>query len=147
MESMEAPIRAMTAADAARVAELAGQLGYPSTAEDVERRFGELAGRDSDAVLVAVDDGTVIGWIHVCRVASLAASDVALIGGLVVDEDRRSDRIGAALLAAAEAWARDRGAGKITVASRITREGAHRFYLREGYELTKTSHVFAKSLV
>ena len=35
----------------------------------------------------------------------------------------------------------------MTVSSRVTREGAHRFYLREGYELTKTSHVFAKPLV
>jgi hypothetical protein len=35
----------------------------------------------------------------------------------------------------------------MTVSSRVTREGAHRFYLREGYELSKTSHVFAKPLV
>jgi hypothetical protein len=35
----------------------------------------------------------------------------------------------------------------MTVSSRVTREGAHRFYVREGYELSKTSHVFAKPLV
>jgi hypothetical protein len=33
---------------------------------------------------------------------------------------------------------------KMLVRSRVTREQAHRFYLREGYELTKTSAVFSK---
>jgi hypothetical protein len=35
----------------------------------------------------------------------------------------------------------------MTVASRIARERAHRFYEREGYERSKTSHIFTKSLV
>jgi hypothetical protein len=32
------------------------------------------------------------------------------------------------------------------VRSRITREAAHRFYLREGYTIEKTSLVFSKQL-
>jgi GNAT superfamily N-acetyltransferase len=137
----------MTAADVAQVAELAGQLGYPSAAVEIEHRFGELAARTTEAVLVAADGGEVIGWIHVSRVASLAVSDTALIGGLVVDEAHRSERVGAALLQAAEAWAREHGARTMTVSSRIARERAHRFYRREGYALLKTSHVFTRSLV
>jgi predicted N-acetyltransferase YhbS len=137
----------MTAADAPRVAELATQLGYPSTAADVEHRFGQLAASDSDAVLVAEREDAVIGWIHVSRVPSLAVSDTALIGGLVVDEKHRSGRVGAALLQAAEAWAVAQGARTMTISSRIARERAHRFYLRVGYEHLKTSHIFSKSLV
>jgi GNAT superfamily N-acetyltransferase len=137
----------MSAADVPVVAELAGQLGYPSSAADIEHRFRALAARDADAVLVAADGPAVIGWIHVSLVASLAVSDTALIGGLVVDEAHRSERIGAALVEAAEGWARDQGATMITVSSRVTRERAHRFYLREGYAHLKTSHILSKSLV
>jgi GNAT superfamily N-acetyltransferase len=138
----------MADGDIPRAAELATQLGYPSTADQVALRFAALRERSTEAVLVAADAGDrVIGWIHVGRVFSLAVSESALIGGLVVDEAHRSERVGAELLAAAEAWARDHGVRTMTVSSRVTREGAHRFYLREGYELSKTSHVFAKPLV
>jgi GNAT superfamily N-acetyltransferase len=134
--------------DAPRAAELATQLGYPSSADEVAARFAEIEARPHDAVLVATDDAdAVIGWIHVVRVASLAVSDTALIGGLVVDEAHRSAGIGAELVAAAEAWAREHGARVITVSSRTTRERAHRFYENLGYEESKRSHVFAKPLV
>lgn len=141
-------IRPMVAADIPRAADLATQLGYPSTAEEVARRFAELRERTTDAVLVAADaEDRAIGWIHVARIGSLAVSDTALIGGMVVDEAHRSAGIGADLLAAAEAWAREHGARTMTVSSRVTRESAHRFYHRAGYELWKTSHVFARTLV
>jgi GNAT superfamily N-acetyltransferase len=142
-----AAIRPMAAEDVPLVAELAGQLGYPSSADEVADRFDELSGRSTDTILVAAVGNRVIGWIHVSRIASLAVSDSALIGGLVVDEGHRSDGIGTLLLEAAETWAREHGARTMTVSSRVTREGAHRFYLREGYGLSKTSHVFAKPLV
>ena len=45
------------------------------------------------------------------------------------------------------AAARDHGCARMTVRSRVARERAHRFYLREGYVLEKTSHVFRKPLV
>ncbi len=141
-------IRPMLEADARRVAELATQLGYPSSVHEVLERFTDLAGKPENAVLVATDARDApIGWIHVTVVASLAVSDTALIGGLVVDDAQRSAGVGAALVAAGEAWAREHGARTMTVSSRIAREEAHRFYRREGYSLSKTSHNFVKSLV
>ena len=85
--------------------------------------------------------------MHVALVTSLESGLRANIGGLVVDEAHRSSGVGAELLAAAEAWARERAATKMVVRSRVTREGAHRFYEREGYVLVKTSHVFEKPIV
>ena len=70
----------------------------------------------------------------------------SLIVGLVIVEGHRSAGIGAALLAAAEAWARARGCKRLVVATRITRERAHRFYAREGYEVSKTSYFLTKAL-
>jgi GNAT superfamily N-acetyltransferase len=143
-----ARIRPMTAADAPLVAELTTQLGYPSTAPETAERLALLAASpDLHAVLVAEADGRAIGWVHVELDASLVSGTKANIGGLVVDEAHRSGRIGAELLAAAEAWARERGVTRMIVRSRVTRERAHRFYEREGYELVKTSHVFEKPLV
>jgi GNAT superfamily N-acetyltransferase len=139
----------MRATDTDRVAELATQLGYPSTSDDIAARFKELEARPAEhAILVATDAAdTPIAWIHVARIRSLVESEVAMIGGLVVGEGSRSSGVGAALVAAAEAWARERGARTMSVRSRTERERAHRFYEREGYVQIKLSHVFHKPLV
>jgi GNAT superfamily N-acetyltransferase len=138
-------IRPMTAADAPLVADLTTQLGYPTSADETASRLAALDG--PHAALVAEEDGRAVGWIHVALVTSLVSRLTADIGGLVVDDASRSSGIGAELLAAAETWARERGASRMVVRSRIARERAHRFYEREGYALIKTSHVFEKSLV
>jgi GNAT superfamily N-acetyltransferase len=135
-------------ADAAILADLAGQLGYPTTEAELAERLRRVLGSANDAVLVAVTDGDrPIGWVHVGRELLLEATDTASLQGLVVDEAHRSGGVGAELLAAAEDWARANGCTRMTVRSRVARERAHRFYEREGYLLEKTSHVFRKSLV
>jgi GNAT superfamily N-acetyltransferase len=50
---------------------------------------------------------------------------------LAVDPERRSQGIGKALLDAAKAWARERGATHMELDSAETRADAHRFYERE----------------
>jgi GNAT superfamily N-acetyltransferase len=141
-------IRPMTAADASLVADLTTQLGYPtSPVETAERLSALLARPDDHAALVAEEGSRAVGWVHVAIYTSLESGRVATIGGLVVDEGHRSGGIGAELLAAAEEWARENGAAKMVVRSRVSRERAHRFYEREGYVLVKTSHVFEKRLV
>ena len=109
-------LRPMVAADAAIVADLATQLGYPSSPDQVGTRFEELRRREDDEVLVATDaEDTPIGWVHVARVAALESGPMALIGGLVVDDAHRSSGVGGELLAAAEAWARRHGAATMVV--------------------------------
>ena len=141
-------IRPMTPADAPIVADLTTQLGYPASPEETEDRIAALTARPEEhAALVADDDGRAVGWVHVRLLTSLESGRKADIGGLVVDDDHRGAGIGAELLAAAEAWAHERGVTTMVVRSRIARERAHRFYEREGYALVKTSHVFEKPLV
>lgn len=141
-------IRRMTAADADRAADLTTQLGYPVDTPTFRARLAEVRASHADEILVATDaEDAAIGWIHVARLALLEASDMACINGLVVDEKHRSDGIGSALVAAAEAWARDHGATAIMVRSRSARVRAHQFYERIGYVEVKRSHVFSKSLV
>ena len=130
------------------MAVLTTQLGYPVEADELAPRLDEVQARTDDGLFVATDaDGEVVGWIHVARIALLEASGMALINGLVVDEEARSAGIGTELVAAAERWAREHGATTIMVRSRSTRQRAHRFYERIGYAEVKRSHVFERPLV
>ena len=70
----------------------------------------------------------------------------AELAGLVVDDAVRGAGVGAALLNAAEAWARSEGFATMRVRSNVVRERAHRFYEREGYERIKAQAVFRKAL-
>jgi GNAT superfamily N-acetyltransferase len=97
-------------------------------------------------VFVACVGDAVVGWVDVAITLRLQSQPFALIGGLVVKEGLRGQRIGKRLCEEAEAWSRAQGVGVIRVTSRSTREDAHRFYLRNGYTDVKTSRVFEKKL-
>jgi GNAT superfamily N-acetyltransferase len=140
-------IRRVRVEDAAEVAELSGQLGYPATAEEIRGRIVALARSDaSQAVFVACRGEEIVGWIDVSLTFHLQTPPFALIGGLVVKDGVRGLRIGKRLLDEAEAWSREQGVTLVRVTSRSTREDAHRFYLREGYTDVKLSRVFEKVL-
>jgi len=137
----------MKRGDAAVVAELAGQLGYSRELREVADWIEGLGARgDRQAAFVACVDDTVVGWIEVSLENRLQTPSFVLIGGLVVKDGMRGEGIGRRLCEEAEQWARERGTSKIRVTSRSTRPDAHRFYLRDGYEVVKTSLVFEKKL-
>ena len=140
-------IRSATDADAPILADLCGQLGYPSETEEIAHRLAALRGQANDAVLVAEDEGRVVALMHVLGAQHLVVAPFAEVGGLVVDAAWRGRGVGAALLAAAEAWAAERGFELMRVRSNVIREDAHRFYERHGYTNTKRQIVFAKRLV
>jgi GNAT superfamily N-acetyltransferase len=132
--------------DATALASLAAELGYPTGPEELLGRLAALHPTDA-AVIVSTDAADVpTGWCHVEMRRTLVEPQSALIVGLVIGEGHRSAGIGAELLAAAEAWARARGCRRLVVATRITRERAHRFYAREGYVVNKTSYFLTKVL-
>jgi len=132
--------------DAPALAALAGELGYPTSAEALVGRLAALHPTDAAVMVSTGSDDVPIGWCHVEMRRTLVEPVSALIVGLVIGEGHRSAGIGAALLAAAEAWARARGCSRLVVATRITRERAHRFYARQGYEVSKTSYFLTKVL-
>jgi GNAT superfamily N-acetyltransferase len=85
-------------------------------------------------VLVAEDaDGKFVGLCTAYQdIHSVRFGYRAWVEDLAVDPERRSQGIGAALLAAARAWARERGAVHLELDSAEARTDAHRFYEREG---------------
>lgn len=138
--------RPATLADASALADLATQLGYPSSAGEMERRLAAALPGADEAVLVAEENGVVIGWIHVLSTRSLVAGPEAEIHGLVVDAGRRGRGVGARLLEAAERWASEKGLGSVRVRTNVVREDAYRFYVRAGYRVSKRQAVFTKPL-
>jgi predicted N-acetyltransferase YhbS len=140
-------VRMIATEDAAAVAELSVQLGYQASPTEIEERITALlSNTENQIALVACADGVVVGWIEASIVRHLQSAPHALIGGLVVKDGVRGLGVGKRLCAEMEAWTRNKGLTVVRVTSRSTREGAHRFYLREGYRQTKTSAVFEKIL-
>jgi GNAT superfamily N-acetyltransferase len=140
-------IRPATTGDGEAIADLAIQLGYPTSAEQAGARLRNLEASSEHGVYVAEDDmGKVVGWVHVFGAHRLIVAPFAEVGGLVVDSARRSEGIGKALLQAAETWARANGYQEMRIRSNTIRSAAHQFYTRLGYETNKTQHVLLKTL-
>jgi GNAT superfamily N-acetyltransferase len=134
-------------ADAERVAELSGQLGYPTPVKVMKLRLRDAL-KDKDGACFIADSKAagLIGWIHVTTTPLLEVERRAEVNGLVVEATARSHGAGAWLLAAAEKWARGKRCKSMSVRSNVLRERAHGFYLRHGYEHYKTQKTFRKGL-
>ena len=139
-------LRRLQIDDAPAAAALAGQLGYPTDAAQMEQRLALVAGSETDGLVGVFDGGGMLGWIHVQERRTLERDPYAEICALVGDEAARGSGIGAALVEEAERWAAARGLGTIHVRSNVLRERAHRFYERRGYVREKTAHAFTKAV-
>ena len=144
--SLQPAIRRASAADAANLARLSDQLGYPATAEDCARRLLEIDRNSEHVVFVAAACDVVIGWVHALIGHSLVADTTAEVAGLVVDQAYRSQRVGRVLMEQVERWAQEQGCVAVRLRSNVVRSRAHAFYQNLGYELTKTSKTFSKRL-
>ena len=120
-------IRPMTIEDMPAAHALLAQLGYVLDMQEVRRRFDAVTLSEQHAVMVGQrargERWRTIALVHVyCR------------GG----------GVGKAMMAAAEAWAADRGFTSVALASHISRSGAHAFYQALGYRVEATSHLMRK---
>jgi ribosomal protein S18 acetylase RimI-like enzyme len=140
-------IRRARASDAATVAELSGQLGYPTPAKKMAKRLKSVL-KDQDAACFVAEtkEQGVVGWVHVSTTPLIEVERRAEVNGLVVDEAVRSHGAGWLLLDAAEKWANKQRCKGMSVRSNVLRERAHSFYLRHGYEHYKTQKAFRKNL-
>lgn len=140
-------IRRARQADAVRIAELSGQLGYPTTARAMAGRLKvALRERDGACFVAETKEEGVVGWVHVSVTPLLEVERRAEVNGLVVDEKVRSLGAGWSLMQAAEEWARKKRCKGMSVRSNVLRERAHGFYLRHGYKHYKTQKAFRKEL-
>jgi len=123
-----------------------GDVWSDETRPAYEAAFARIAASPDIALFVAEKEGAVVGAFQVCAIPGIAGrgSTRVKVEGVQVRRDLRSAGIGAAMMAAAEAWAQERGAAFLELTSNATRTDAHRFYARLGY---KQSHLgFKKKL-
>jgi GNAT superfamily N-acetyltransferase len=84
------------------------------------------------AMLVAEESGALVGFCTAyMTLESVRFGRRCWVEELAVHPDRRSEGIGARLLADARAWAAERGATHLKLDSSVDRIDAHRFYERE----------------
>jgi GNAT superfamily N-acetyltransferase len=142
-----ATIRRAAPADAARLAALSEQLGYPASQEEIEARLAIILADPGHALLVAESpENGVAGWVHGFIRPLLVEGRHVEVGGLVVEESARGRGVGETLMEAIEDWARGRGCKYVYLRSNVIRQDAHRFYERIGYEILKTSLTMRKEI-
>lgn len=142
---MNLTIRRMSEVDAEAVAQLLGELGYPSGADAVRGRLRAIDPADFVVVAVSAAD-VVIGFIHGRISRTLEAEARVLIVALVVSSQARGAGVGRRLIAEFERWAATTDAEAIVVRSNTARGEAHDFYPAAGYEKVKTQAVYLKRL-
>jgi GNAT superfamily N-acetyltransferase len=137
-------IRPAADRDVESIARLMGELGYPTTPQQVIARMARVAGDDRYAAFVAEVDGAVAGFLGLQTGWAYEHDDpFARIIALVVDARVRRRGVGARLVEFAETWARERGAHRLMLNTNVRREDAHRFYESVGFSRTGYRYALA----
>jgi len=139
-------IRCARTYDAAAIAALCGELGYPASRQQVVARLAAIESAASKVFVAENGNGEVVAWLHVGFCAHLVAEDEAEIFGLVVAANMRGQGIGRALVERAIVWSKELGCTRLRVRSRAERTRAHRFHEREGFVEIKTQRVFVRRI-
>lgn len=133
--------------DAAEIACLAAELGYPVAVDVLRANLAAMLASPRHLILVVpAGDGNLLGWIGVERRLSLESGEAIEISGLVVGLAARRLGVGRALVAAAEAWAMEQGFASIRVRSNVARAESRSFYRSLGFRLRKSQHVYDKEI-
>jgi GNAT superfamily N-acetyltransferase len=129
--------RVATPQDAPAIADLLGQLGYPTSAESVPARLAALNAQGGVVIVAVAEQARVVGFASGARHATIHADgEVAYVTALVTDAKARRQGVGRALLAALEQWALMHGCSRLSVTSAEHRADAHAFYPRCGFPYT-----------
>ncbi len=139
-------VRPARADDAGAIARLSAELGYPAAPEDTVSRLTALLADERQLVVVAEDDGNVVGWLQATAGLVLESGFRVEIVGLVVAAAARRRGVGRELVHRAETWAVGVGARVLVVRSNIARTESHRFYPALGFTAAKTQHVYRRIL-
>jgi GNAT superfamily N-acetyltransferase len=142
---MRLAVRAATEADLPRLLDLLGQIDESmyTQRQDAGQAarlsvFRRIAADPLQHLLVADDDGRIVGTVHLIVIPHLSRSckPSGLLESMVVDEAYRRKGVGAALLREVQRLAREAGCYKLALSSNLARRGAHRFYSRLGWKRT-----------
>lgn len=124
-------------ADAAAIADLLAELGYPAEAARVERRLERIAADPGSRLFVAEVNGEIAGLGGLHMLPLVEHDELGcMLTAMVVRADHRRQGVGAELVGAVEREARSRGCSRLVLGSADRREDAHAFYESLGFEAT-----------
>lgn len=142
---MQAPpplVRVARPADAAALADLSTQLGYPSGEAQVRERL-RLLDDPERTLLVAESGGRVVGFVDVHVQRTVEEDPYGEVGGLAVAQGHRGSGVGKALIDAAAAWSRELGLARLWIRANLARgAAAHGFYEHAGCRTVKDQRVY-----
>lgn len=127
--------------DAPLLARLCSQFGYTVSASSVLESVDRIIHDREQVILVSTGAQRITGWVHVFISDRIESGRFAEIGGLVVDQDCRSQGIGRSLVEHAGRWAIGQGMSRLRVRCAEQRTVAHAFYQRLGMTCTKSQQV------
>lgn len=139
-------IRDASIEDAERLSDLACQLGYPIESGEAARRLAKYKDNPDERVIVAVQDGMVVGWTSAGIVDHFYTPLYMEISGLVVDAQYRGSGIGKSLVDEVKRWTAHKGIKALRLRANVIRKDAHRFYEREGFKRRKEQIMFEWSI-
>lgn len=116
------------------------------TEADYLAAFDRMRAEGANRLYVGAEGARIVATFQLTLISGLShrATRRALVESVRVAADLRSRGIGAALMSEAERLAREAGCGLIQLTTHRTRQRAHAFYARLGYE---ASHLgFKKAL-
>jgi N-acetylglutamate synthase-like GNAT family acetyltransferase len=137
-------VREAGAGDEAAISALLGELGYPASVEEVDRRFERLEREVGSWLWLAVEGERVVGLVGLHVMPVIEREPLGRVTAIVVTEGERRGGIGRALMERAEAEARRQGCERLEVTTADRRSEAHAFYRGLGFE--EASRRFLKRL-
>lgn len=157
METAPAHIRPAHAGDAAALARLCTELGYPSTEAQLVGRLRLLDAVDHGLFVAEAPadegpggdedpGGELLGAVDVHTRVVLEEEPFAELIALIVTGEAQGEGIGSALVAEAVRWARARKLPKMWVRVSLWRERTPAFYESLGFRLYKEQRVFELAL-
>jgi GNAT superfamily N-acetyltransferase len=138
--------RQMSSEDAAAVAGLCRQLGYPLSSQQILQNINAVRRSDDHDAFVAIHDSRVVGWIGVAQTMMIESLPFCEINGLVIDEELRGKGIGMLLVEKAKQWAKEKGNDTLRLRCNTKRTEAHEFYRHLGFTETKQQTTFVLNL-
>jgi len=112
------------------------ELSWSPSPDDYRRVLAEICAAPGHELLVAEDQGQVVGTMVLLIVPNLShgACPWALVENLVIGHEQRRRGLGRLLMDYAMARARDAGCCRIVLSSDKRRHEAHRFYRSLGFQ-------------
>ena len=143
-DAAQISLRPAQPADAAAIAALFTDEGYPAGPSDIVARLEHFSTPES-RVIVAEHDEAILGFIAVHAMARFEHDDLILrILALVVDAGARERGVGRALMGEAERIGLDLGAAFVELTAGHHRPEARHLYESLGYDSTVTAYLRKK---